>query len=178
MRINKLLVTLVILLSTSSAFADVFPIRYEDCKKNKAGQVILTGWFSEVRMTGQHKAIDIPCPIGTQIRAVRAGKVVFKGWEGPVPGKQSYGIYIVIKESPKRFRYYCHLNSYNIKLYEDVKEGDIIAESGTTGMSYFSPHLHSEMRNDIGEKVNVTFELSDTIRRFVLRSNEYCFDLR
>ena len=86
-----------------------------------------------------HSGIDIGCPEGTPIYAAAAGKVVFVGEKG------GYGLLIVISHSDGSFTIYAH-NSKNIaKENSNVKQGEKIAEVGSTGNST-GPHLHFEIR--------------------------------
>lgn len=86
-----------------------------------------------------HSGIDIGCPVGTPVYAAAAGTVVFVGEKG------GYGLLIVISHPDGSFTIYAH-NSKNIaKEHAKVKQGEKIAEVGSTGNST-GPHLHFEIR--------------------------------
>jgi hypothetical protein len=85
-----------------------------------------------------HAGIDFGAPVGSQVRAAAEGKVEIAG---PVSG---YGNHIRIQHAGFETSY-SHLSEIpeSIKPGVEVKEGDIIALSGNTGLST-GPHLHFE----------------------------------
>ena len=89
-----------------------------------------------------HGGIDFGAPVGSQVRASADGKVEIAG---PVSG---FGTHIRIQH--KGFETsYSHLSEIpaDIKPGVDVKQGQIIALSGNTGLST-GPHLHFEFYVD------------------------------
>lgn len=90
-----------------------------------------------------HQGIDIGAWYGTQVRAAKAGRVVFAGWR---PG---LGWTIVIEHEMGFSTVYGHNSWYFVDPGDMVEEGQKIALSGDSGKST-GPHLHYEIRlNDV-----------------------------
>ncbi|MFP4198437.1 MAG: peptidoglycan DD-metalloendopeptidase family protein [Halanaerobium sp.] len=86
-----------------------------------------------------HEGVDFAAPMGSPIRVVSSGRVVFSGWSG------GYG-YVVIVEHQKGLRtLYAHNSKLLIKEGQSVAKGEVIARSGNTGNST-GPHLHFEVQ--------------------------------
>ena len=85
-----------------------------------------------------HRGIDIAAPIGTPIVAAAAGEVVGAGWHG------GYGNLIKLEHVDGSVTYYAHNNRILVTHGQKVRQGDQIAEMGTTGNSTGS-HLHFEI---------------------------------
>lgn len=88
-----------------------------------------------------HRGIDIRAPMGTPVRAVRAGKVAFAAKD-----TRGGGLMIDIATSIVEGRHitrYAHLNKILVKKNERVKKGQTIGLVGSTGFST-GPHLHFE----------------------------------
>lgn len=91
-----------------------------------------------------HAGMDFAAAEGTPIHAAGDGKVV------SVEMKKGYGKCIVVDHGFNYKTLYGHLASYNVKVGQKVKRGDIIAHVGNTGGLSTGPHLHYEVRrNDI-----------------------------
>jgi murein DD-endopeptidase MepM/ murein hydrolase activator NlpD len=86
-----------------------------------------------------HNGIDIRCVKGTPVKASASGVVIFAGWKG------GYGKLVVIRHSNNYISIYGHNSAFKVKKGDRVKQGDIIALSGNTGLST-GPHLHFEIR--------------------------------
>lgn len=96
--------------------------------------------------TTNHSGIDIAVPVGTPVKAIAAGKVIaanggMRGYgngvfidHGLINGKQ------VISE-------YGHLSQFLVKVGDKVKQGNVIAKSGNSGIST-GPHLHITIREN------------------------------
>jgi murein DD-endopeptidase MepM/ murein hydrolase activator NlpD len=84
-----------------------------------------------------HLGVDYAAPTGRQINAAADGKVTFVGTKG------GYGKTIEIQHKNGYKTLYAHLNGYgkNIKSGKSVKQGELIAYVGNTGLSS-GPHLH------------------------------------
>lgn len=86
-----------------------------------------------------HKGIDIAAPIGTPIFAAAPGIVTEAGWD-----EGGYGNKVVIQHADGRQTLYAHNNRLFVSKGQTVRQGDPIAEVGSTGRST-GPHLHFEV---------------------------------
>ncbi|MDD5716188.1 MAG: M23 family metallopeptidase [Sulfuricurvum sp.] len=92
-------------------------------------------------------AIDFSAPIGTPVYAAREGEVV--GMDvthtegGPSPEYRPYMNYINIRHSDGTLGNYFHLKQGGsvVKIGQQIKRGDLIGYSGSTGYCT-APHLH------------------------------------
>ena len=117
-----------------------------------AQHIITQGWF--YNDGSMHRAIDLRTQLGntsTQpVYAAEDGTVdQVQNWDGHTrTGMQSYGNMVRIRHAPYEGKplqtRYAHLNRYCVKLGQQVKEGDLIGYSGTTG-NVFGAHLHFEV---------------------------------
>ena len=89
--------------------------------------------------SGSHTGVDFEADEGTEVRSVAAGEVVEAGMDG------SFGNNIVIKHRDGTYTQYGHLSSINVSVGQQVKPGQKIALSGSTGNTT-GPHLHFEAR--------------------------------
>ncbi len=91
-----------------------------------------------------HAGVDLGgIPTGTQIHAVRDGKVILSGWDG------GYGNAVRIDHGNGLVTVYGHNSKLFVKVGDIVKAGDLISAAGNTGHS-FGTHLHLEIRvNDV-----------------------------
>ena len=87
----------------------------------------------------RHLGVDYAAPIGTPVRSVADGTVIFAGW------KNGYGKVVEIQHGRDQTTRYAHLNAIQVRKGERVSQGQFIAASGNTGMST-GPHLHFEFR--------------------------------
>ncbi len=93
-----------------------------------------------------HDGIDVALPMGSPIRAVAEGKVVFSGQQ------RGYGNVIII-EHPNGLRtLYGHNSENHVQAGDAVSRGQAIGLTGNTGRST-GPHLHFEVRKG-GEAIN------------------------
>lgn len=97
----------------------------------------LTSLF-EWRWGRMHTGIDIAAPSGTGIRAAADGTVIYSGWLG------GYGQAVQIRHADGKVTLYGHASILNVKTGNQVKQGQIIANVGSTGNST-GPHLHFEV---------------------------------
>jgi murein DD-endopeptidase MepM/ murein hydrolase activator NlpD len=93
-----------------------------------------------------HTGQDLACPIGTPVHAAGDGRVILAGWNGP------YGYAVVIDHGGGVSTLYGHCSRLLVGVGENVKCGDVIAKSGSTGYST-GPHVHFEKRIN-GKPVN------------------------
>ncbi len=98
-----------------------------------------------------HTAIDIANSMNTPIYSAQAGKVVTAagGWN------YGYGNHVIIDHGNNIQTLYAHLNSYNVKVGQQIKTGELIGKMGNSG-NVIGPtgiHLHFEVRIN-GRKMN------------------------
>jgi hypothetical protein len=86
-----------------------------------------------------HYGIDFGVPKGTPVTAAGAGRVVM------VENRISTGLTIILEHAPGIFSLYYHLSEILVTEGQSVGTGELIARSGSTGLST-GPHLHWEMR--------------------------------
>lgn len=97
--------------------------------------------------TKMHRGVDFGASSGTPIMAAGDGVVTFKGW------KNGYGNFVTIKHNDKYETAYGHCSRFaNISVGSRVKQGQVIAYVGMTGMAT-GPHLHYEV-HEAGNQVN------------------------
>lgn len=85
-----------------------------------------------------HPGLDIAIPTGSYIRAAGAGRVSEVG-EDP-----TYGKYVRIDHDNGYETLYAHASDTSVDLGEEVRKNEVIALSGSTGVST-GPHLHFEI---------------------------------
>jgi murein DD-endopeptidase MepM/ murein hydrolase activator NlpD len=96
--------------------------------------------------TRMHAGIDFGAPTGTPVYAAGDGVVEKAAWAG------GYGRWLQIKHGGGFETGYGHLSRWAVKQGQHVRQGQVVAYVGSTGLSTGS-HLHYEiMRN--GQKVN------------------------
>lgn len=86
-----------------------------------------------------HKGVDIASPVGTPIKSVADGSVVYSKWQ------RGYGHVMIIKHKDGLMTVYAHNKENYFKKGDKVSQGDKIAVVGTSGNST-GPHLHFELR--------------------------------
>lgn len=88
-----------------------------------------------------HKGLDIGAPKGTPIKAAAAGTVTLAqyGYGG------GYGNHVIISHGNGIQTLYGHCTSLNVKVGQQVAQGQVIATVGNTGDSTGN-HLHLEIR--------------------------------
>jgi murein DD-endopeptidase MepM/ murein hydrolase activator NlpD len=85
---------------------------------------------------GIHMGVDIGVPVGTPVKAPACGTVVFAEAGDPVNGTT-----LVLDHGRGVTSTYLHLTDFKTKVGDEVKQGDVLATSGTTGRST-GPHIH------------------------------------
>ncbi len=93
-----------------------------------------------------HYGIDIAAAFGTDVVAADAGQIVIADYD------PAYGYFILLSHGHGRSSLYAHLSKIYVSVGDEVLQGTIIAQSGSTGASS-SPHLHFELREG-GLRVN------------------------
>jgi murein DD-endopeptidase MepM/ murein hydrolase activator NlpD len=95
-----------------------------------------------------HKGIDIAGPVGTPINTAADGTVISSGWSSG-----GYGNLIEIRHSDGSTTRYGHNSRLLVSVGQQVRQGQQIAEMGSTGRSTGS-HLHFEIRSNGTSAVN------------------------
>ena len=93
-----------------------------------------------------HLGMDIAVPSGTPIRASKAGRVIYAGWQG------SYGNLVVVDHGNGISTAYAHNSGFAVSVGQNVRKGQTRAYAGSTGNSS-GPHCHFEVRVN-GQAVN------------------------
>ena len=88
---------------------------------------------------GEHPGIDIAVPTDSYIRASGGGTVVDAA-DDPV-----YGLFVLIDHGQGIRTLYGHASMLLVRRGQSVREGEVIALSGSTGRST-APHLHFEIQ--------------------------------
>ncbi|WP_265265637.1 murein hydrolase activator EnvC family protein [Spirulina subsalsa] len=101
------------------------------------------GWRQHPVLGGKrlHGGIDFAGDVGSPIYASDSGTVIFSGWYG------GYGRTVVIDHGDGLTTLYGHASKLYVSEGQPVKQGEAIAEVGTTGLST-GPHLHFEIRRN------------------------------
>ena len=101
---------------------------------------LITQEYGEKITSNFHTGIDYGTPFGTSILASSDGKVVFAKWD-----TTGYGNMVIIQHPDGKATCYAHLSSISVALNQNVRQGELIGHSGSTGNST-GPHLHFEAR--------------------------------
>ena len=104
-------------------------------------------------ISANHKGMDFGTPEGTAIHAIRDGVVISTG------SGSGYGNYVLIRHYDGTTSRYAHLKQIIASKNQKVKAGDVIGRSGGKAGAPGSgnstgPHLHLEITNKAGVKVN------------------------
>ena len=88
-----------------------------------------------------HDGLDIAVPEGTEVAAVKSGTVT------EVRTSATYGKLLRYETTDGYTILYAHLSEILVKKGENVKQGQVVAKSGNTGLST-GPHLHYGIYRD------------------------------
>jgi len=89
-----------------------------------------------------HYGIDLVVKDGTPVYASAGGFVVFSGYTN------NFGHIIILSHSDGYLSIYKHCSVILKKEREFVKQGELIAQSGNSGLATTGPHLHFEIWHD------------------------------
>ncbi|MBD1917912.1 MULTISPECIES: peptidoglycan DD-metalloendopeptidase family protein [Cyanophyceae] len=109
------------------------------------------GW----RWGRMHRGVDIAGPVGTPIVAAAPGVVARSGWNSG-----GYGNLVDIRHADGSLTRYAHNSRLLVREGEQVRQGQQIAEMGSTGYST-GPHLHFEVHLPSSGTVNPMAFLPD-----------------
>jgi murein DD-endopeptidase MepM/ murein hydrolase activator NlpD len=90
----------------------------------------------------KHYAVDIVVAVGTAVKAVSDGRVIFSEWTADT------GYVIIIEHPNKLLSVYKHNSSINKSQGDYVETGEVISFTGVTGEFTTGPHLHFELWSD------------------------------
>ena len=94
------------------------------------------------RHSGFHHGLDIAAATGTNIAAIKGGKVTQAGWYSAI-----YGNTVTIDHGNEEKSFYAHISKILVKEGQLIKKGQIIAKVGETGNAT-GPHLHLQISID------------------------------
>ncbi len=95
-----------------------------------------------------HYGQDFKVPYGTKVYATGDGKVIESG-----NNSGGFGNMVVIDHGNGLRSYYAHLSKINVPTDINIKRGDLIGLSGSSGSLSTGPHLHYQI-NKYGSPVN------------------------
>ncbi len=126
------------------------PVKNPKIRFNRASNL----FGNDVRITKEgatkcHQGFDYEATVGTDVLAVKDGKVVDAG-----PTRGAYGTVICLEhtmdDNSTKYTFYAHLSEIDVKVGDVVKEGDTIGKTGVTGNASNckgkDQHLHFEFR--------------------------------
>lgn len=125
--------------------SDVYSLQKMQCPTTSTRN---TAFFGDRRVyaysngkssTSMHYGNDYGVPTGSSVTSCGTGRVVM------AEERISTGFSIVIEHLPGLYSLYYHNSELNVKEGDIVKQGELIAKSGATGLAT-GPHLHWEMR--------------------------------
>jgi len=90
----------------------------------------------------KHFAVDIAVEMGTPVKTVADGTVIFAEWTAET------GNVIIVKHTSGFISIYKHNTALHKHQGDLVKSGEVIASAGSTGELSTGPHLHFELWNE------------------------------
>jgi len=85
-----------------------------------------------------HTGVDLSVPSGSEVKATADGIVSFAGWT------ENSGIVVVVEHGHGFSTAYAHNRKGLVRVGQRIARGDVIAMSGSTGLST-GPHVHYEI---------------------------------
>jgi murein DD-endopeptidase MepM/ murein hydrolase activator NlpD len=112
------------------------------------------------RRSSFHEGVDISLPHGHNVLSTADGVVVNVAYD------RTYGWMVDVEHAPDLVTRYAHLSRALVHEGDQVKRGDRIALSGSTGRST-GPHLHYEVRfKDVARDPKPFLALASKLRSF------------
>lgn len=110
-----------------------------------------------------HSGFDITADIGTKVCAISDGKVLLAEFDGTTTEgfdafNDGYGNKIEILNSDGKRVVYGHLRQFYVKPGEEIKQGDVIGITGSSGGSRV-PHLHLEIRKSNTDETGLDYTI-------------------
>ncbi len=106
-------------------------------------RIEIAGEFGNIRKSGEtsvrHLGTDLEAALGTSVHAVNDGLVAYVG------ESVNYGKVLILDHGLGIYSLYLHLSEFKVAQSVEVKRGEVIALSGSTGYS-ISPHLHFSVK--------------------------------
>lgn len=99
-----------------------------------------SGWGP--RWGRMHRGIDVAGPVGTPIVAAADGEVITAGWNSG-----GYGNWVRIRHPDGSITLYAHNHRNHVRRGQQVRQGQHIADMGSTGFST-GPHVHFEIHRN------------------------------
>ena len=139
---------LIGLISLTAVLSTTTPVLTQLADDSPIGQTLIPasnliwptqGFISQGFRKYQHEGIDIAGASGTPIVAAASGTVIKAGWDN-----WGLGNAITIKHLDGSITVYGHNRRFLVSKDQQVIQGQIIAEMGSTGNST-APHLHFEV---------------------------------
>lgn len=125
----------------STAIPAIWPIDRKALHNNHIGAFNMRRMHPKLGYVRPHKGIDFGCDRGTPVYATGDATVEIAAANGATGG---YGRMVLLDHDFGYKTRYAHLNKVLVKPGEKVTRGQIIAETGNTGIST-GPHLHYEV---------------------------------
>jgi murein DD-endopeptidase MepM/ murein hydrolase activator NlpD len=88
-----------------------------------------------------HNGVDFGVPVGTAVKAARAGTVRASGDTDRACPNASYGRWVLVDHDNGLSTLYAHLSAISVNAGQSVTAGQVVGYSGNTGYST-GPHLH------------------------------------
>lgn len=114
-----------------------------------------------------HNGIDIAGDEGTRLKAIFDGIVVEVAFD-----RNGFGNYVIIEHESGAQVLYAHCSSVDVNVGDEVTRDDVIARMGSTGNSTGN-HLHLELKEPSGERLNPYFYLHSEIDEYPLSASTY-----
>lgn len=130
-----------------TALGAVLAARQVNANTTPGGWPVRGGWISSpfgprpdpfTGRPGFHPGVDIAAPVGTPVRAMAAGIVIYAGLDG------GFGRLIKVFDGHSEVTMYAHLSARYVHVGEVIHKGELLGRVGDTGYST-GPHLHFEV---------------------------------